>query len=259
MMIANKKKMFTHPFIWIRRRDSSVSIARSYGLDVWVWIPRRGKIIQFHIVQTGSIAQLYSYLRGTEGFIHRRKALVPEANHSHPSSVEIKNLGDIIPPPTTCLHGILFYSLSTGSFIFLPCIFEFTTEPTTSLTTRNITSHYKAMLHEPFGGLPHNNPVQTITAQHRYLNYILLLEDSTNTKLIAAVSSFLVRAIATYDSSLIKAKFFALFPHLFLLSHIYIFYTLPKIDNTCRERVSFPVSRSQYRRHLVVSTSICNV
>jgi hypothetical protein len=59
-----------------------------------------------NIVQTGSGANPASYPMGMGTFSPGVKRPGREANHSLPSSAEVKN-GGAIPPRPICLHGIM--------------------------------------------------------------------------------------------------------------------------------------------------------
>jgi hypothetical protein len=82
------------PILLYDTRDSSVGIALGYGLD------DRGSRFRFptgagnfsfhHRVQNGSGAHPASYPMGTRGSFPGNKAAGREADHSPPSSVEIK-------------------------------------------------------------------------------------------------------------------------------------------------------------------------
>jgi hypothetical protein len=77
------------------RHDSSVGIALGYGLDDWgsrVRFPAwAGNFSLHHRVQNGSGAHSASYTMGTRRSFPGVKRLVREADHSPPSSAEIKN------------------------------------------------------------------------------------------------------------------------------------------------------------------------
>jgi hypothetical protein len=70
---------------YIKRRDSSAGIATGYGLDGRDSIPSR-------VIKIGSWAHLVSYPMFTAGFIPGVKA-----DHTPPSSAEVKNAGAIPP------------------------------------------------------------------------------------------------------------------------------------------------------------------
>jgi hypothetical protein len=71
-----------------------------YGLDDWVSIPGRGKEGNFslrHSVHTGSGAHTASYPMGIRGSFPRGKRPLREADHSPPSSAEVKNARSYTP------------------------------------------------------------------------------------------------------------------------------------------------------------------
>jgi hypothetical protein len=77
-------------------RDSSVGIATGYGLD-----DQRGgrsspgrvkKCLLLHIVQTSCGVHPTSYKMGTGGSFPGVKRQGREADHSHPTSVEVKKM-----------------------------------------------------------------------------------------------------------------------------------------------------------------------
>jgi hypothetical protein len=78
-----------------RSRDSSVGIATSYGIDGWISIPGSGKNLLFSTASR--LALEPTQVRGniSEGI----KRPGREADHSSPSSVEVKNGGAIPPFP----------------------------------------------------------------------------------------------------------------------------------------------------------------
>jgi hypothetical protein len=77
-----------------KSRDSSVSIALGYRLDNWgsrVQFPvGAGNFSLHHRVQNGSGAHPASYPVGTRGSFLGVKRLGREADHSPPSSAEVK-------------------------------------------------------------------------------------------------------------------------------------------------------------------------
>jgi hypothetical protein len=87
--------------------DSSVSIVLGYGLDDW------GSRVQFsvgagnfslhHRIQNGSGAHQASYPMGTSGLSMGVKWPRHEADHSLPSSVEVKNVQSY----TSTHHGVV--------------------------------------------------------------------------------------------------------------------------------------------------------
>jgi hypothetical protein len=74
-------------------RDSSVGIATGYRLDGWGWIPGRGKIFLFSTA--GPTQPPIECVPGaiSPGVKRQRR----EADHSPPSSAEVKN-GEAMPP-----------------------------------------------------------------------------------------------------------------------------------------------------------------
>jgi hypothetical protein len=94
-----------------KSRDSSVGIALGYGLD------DRGSRVRFsagagnfsrhHRVQTGSGAHPASYPVGTRGFFPGVKRPGREADHSTPSSAEVKNVWSYISTPLIRLYGVV--------------------------------------------------------------------------------------------------------------------------------------------------------
>jgi hypothetical protein len=80
-----------------RIRDSSVRITTGYGIDGQGSILSRARFFH-HSVQTGSVAHPPPYPMGTAGsFSPGVKRPGCEADHSPPSSTEVKN-GGAIPP-----------------------------------------------------------------------------------------------------------------------------------------------------------------
>jgi hypothetical protein len=78
----------------------SVVIATGYGLYGWGLNPGSGKIFLFSTAFSHGV--LFPGVKRTR----------LEADHSPPSSVEVKN-GETIPPLPTCFNGIMFNLLST--------------------------------------------------------------------------------------------------------------------------------------------------
>jgi hypothetical protein len=95
----------------IESRDSSVGIALGYGLD------DRGSRVRFlagagnfslhHRVQNGSGAHPASYPMGTVGSFPGVKRPGREADHSSPSSAEVKNAWSYTSTAPICLHGVV--------------------------------------------------------------------------------------------------------------------------------------------------------
>jgi hypothetical protein len=81
--------------VYKKSRDSSVGTTLGYGLDDWGsrvrFLTGAGNYSLHRRVQNGSGAHPASYPRGTRGFFLGGKAEGREADHSPPSSVEIKN------------------------------------------------------------------------------------------------------------------------------------------------------------------------
>jgi hypothetical protein len=92
-------------------RDSSVSIALGYGLD------ERGSRVRFpawagnfslhHRVQNGSGAHPTSYSVGTRGSFPEVKRPKREADHSPPSSTEVKECVELYLHSPIRLHGVV--------------------------------------------------------------------------------------------------------------------------------------------------------
>jgi hypothetical protein len=91
--------------------DSSVGIALGYGLD------DRGSRVRFpagagnfslhHSVQNGSGAHPASYPMGTSALSLGVKRAGREADHSPPSSAEVKNAWSYTSTPPIRLHGVV--------------------------------------------------------------------------------------------------------------------------------------------------------
>jgi hypothetical protein len=98
-------------FINHESRDSSVGTALGYGLD------DRGSRIRFpaeagnfslhHRVQNGSGAHPASYPMNTRDSFPGVKRPVNEADHSPPSSAEVKNAWNYTSTPPIRLHGVV--------------------------------------------------------------------------------------------------------------------------------------------------------
>jgi hypothetical protein len=94
----------------MKNRDSSVSIALGYGLDDLgsrVQFPAgAGNFSLHHRVQNGSGTHPVSYPRGTRGCFPGVKRLGREADHSPPSSAEVKECVELyIHSPNTPSWG----------------------------------------------------------------------------------------------------------------------------------------------------------
>jgi hypothetical protein len=76
----------------IGSRDSSVGIAISYGLDDQEGRELGKKFSLLHIVQIGSGVHPTSYELGTEGSFPGVKRQGREADHSPPTSAEVKKM-----------------------------------------------------------------------------------------------------------------------------------------------------------------------
>jgi hypothetical protein len=78
---------------WHIKLHSSVGMARSYWLDgrgIGVWVPVGSGIVILHVVQTGSGVHPTSYPMGTGGSFPEVKRPAREADHSPPTSAEVK-------------------------------------------------------------------------------------------------------------------------------------------------------------------------
>jgi hypothetical protein len=72
------------------------------------------KFLLFHAVQTSSRVHPASYQMGTRGFFRGVKQLGRDADHSPPTSAEVKKTWIYAsPPPQICLHGVVLNLLST--------------------------------------------------------------------------------------------------------------------------------------------------
>jgi hypothetical protein len=80
--------------------ESSVGIATSYSMNSQGAIPRWCKMFfLLHGIQTDSGAHPASYPMDTGAISPEIKKLVPETDHSPPSSAKVKNGGAIPPLP----------------------------------------------------------------------------------------------------------------------------------------------------------------
>jgi hypothetical protein len=84
-----------HPYSTVgKSHDSSVSIVLGYGLDDWgsrvQFLAGAGNFSLHHHVQNSSGAHPVSYPVGTRGSFPGGKAAGCEADHSPPSSAEVK-------------------------------------------------------------------------------------------------------------------------------------------------------------------------
>jgi hypothetical protein len=110
---GNGEKLTIKSFIIciLRSRDSSVDIALGYELD------DRGSRVRFpsgagnfslhHRVQNGSGAHPASYPMGTRGSFTGGKAAGVEADHSSPSSAEVKECVELYLHSPIHLHGVV--------------------------------------------------------------------------------------------------------------------------------------------------------
>jgi hypothetical protein len=84
---------------FIKSRDSSVGIALGYRLDGrgsrFRFMAGAGNFSLHHRVQNGSEAHPASYPMGTRGFFPGGKAAGREADHSPPSSTEVKECDEL--------------------------------------------------------------------------------------------------------------------------------------------------------------------
>jgi hypothetical protein len=84
-------------------------MALGYGLDDrGIRVPAGGGNFSLHhCVQTGAGAHPSSYLIGTRGTFPGVKRPGREADHSPPSSVEVKNAWSYTSTPSIRLHGVV--------------------------------------------------------------------------------------------------------------------------------------------------------
>jgi hypothetical protein len=91
-------------------RDSSVGIALGYGLDdrgSRVRFPAGAGNFSLHRIQNGSGAHSASYPVGTWGSFPGGKATGREADHSRPSSAEVKECVELYLHSPIRLHGVV--------------------------------------------------------------------------------------------------------------------------------------------------------
>jgi hypothetical protein len=100
----------------MRSRDSSVGIAMAYRVYDRASFPCRGKRFLLYSVQIGCGSHAASYPVGTRGFLTGGKWPGREADHSAPSSAEVKNVG-AIPPHRLRLER---HSSATSSIGYIP-------------------------------------------------------------------------------------------------------------------------------------------
>jgi hypothetical protein len=82
----------------LRSGDSSVSIVMGFGLDRWGSIPCRSKIFLFSTASRPAMGPTQPSIQWVLGVSSLRvKQLGHEADHSPPSSADIKNGGAIAP------------------------------------------------------------------------------------------------------------------------------------------------------------------
>jgi hypothetical protein len=100
-----------HEHVTHSSRDSSISIVTGYGLSDRDSIPGRGRNIHLrHSAQTGSEAHPASHPMGTGSSFPRIKrqvcvcVCVCEADHSPPSSAEVKNAWSYTSVPRIFIH-----------------------------------------------------------------------------------------------------------------------------------------------------------
>jgi hypothetical protein len=102
----------------LKSRDSSFGIATDHWLDdrmIGVRFPvGSGNFSLRHFIQTGSGAHTASYPMGTRGSFPEGKAAGREADHSPPSSAEVKECVEIYLHSSIRLHGVVL-KLSTGT------------------------------------------------------------------------------------------------------------------------------------------------
>jgi hypothetical protein len=93
------------------RNEKSVSITLGYGLDdrgSRVLFPAGAGNFSLHCcVQNGSGAHPASYPMDTRGSFPESKAAESEADHSPPSSTEVKNAWSYTSTPPVRLHGVV--------------------------------------------------------------------------------------------------------------------------------------------------------
>jgi hypothetical protein len=82
-----------------------------YGLDDWgsrvQFLAGAGNFSLHYCVQNGSGAHPASYPIGTRGSFPKGKVARREADHSPPSSAEVKNAWSYTSIPLICLHGMV--------------------------------------------------------------------------------------------------------------------------------------------------------
>jgi hypothetical protein len=79
-------------------------------LEGWGSIPGRGKIFLFSIVSRPALGHTEPPIQ----WVPEEKRPGREADHSPPSSAEVKSGGAITPLPHICFHGVMLNWISTG-------------------------------------------------------------------------------------------------------------------------------------------------
>jgi hypothetical protein len=106
----------------LRSRDSSVGIATDYGLDgqgIGVRFPAGVRAFLFSTASRPSLRLIQPPNQWVPGALSPWvKCPESEADHSFPSSAEIKNDGVYLHSPLR-LHSVVFNQLSTGTFFFV--------------------------------------------------------------------------------------------------------------------------------------------
>jgi hypothetical protein len=94
-----------------KSRNSSVGIAVGYGLEdrgSRVRFPAdSGNFILHHRIQNGSVARSASYTMGTSVYLLGVKRPGREADHSPPSSAEVKECVELYLRSPIRLHGVV--------------------------------------------------------------------------------------------------------------------------------------------------------
>jgi hypothetical protein len=108
LQLSVKSRNFLSLFLSFRGRDSSVSIALGYGLDdggSWVqFLARAGNFPLHHCIQTGSGAHPASHSGALPLGVKRPGR---EADHSPPSSAEVKECMELYLHSPIRLYGIV--------------------------------------------------------------------------------------------------------------------------------------------------------
>jgi hypothetical protein len=99
-------------YVYRESRDSSVGIALGYRLDdrgSTVWFPAGAENFSLHHrLQNGSGTHPASYPMGTRGSFPGVKRLGREADHSPPSSAEVKEWVELYLHSPIRLYGVVF-------------------------------------------------------------------------------------------------------------------------------------------------------